>query len=128
QLTRDAAGITYAEFAARIYICRHRPDGRLQRQTRIRTLELCGVPRSEAVRAYFEWRDRIHQPNDPPLVRSGRFYYLRQNLTYIEQLDVSPRVRAYMRRAIERRYADVAAASAASDTKPLEFTELERTH
>lgn len=123
---RDLAGIAYAHFAARIYIGRHRPDGRLQRLCRIRTLELCGVPRPQAERAYVEWRDRVHQPEDPPLARAGRLYYLRQNLSFIDELDVSPRVRAYMKRTIERTYSDVAAEAVAARTAALEFRELER--
>jgi hypothetical protein len=128
QLVRDVVGIGYAQLACRIYISRHRPDGRLQRLTRIRTLELCGVPRPEAERAYVQWRDRVNQPDDPPLPRAGRLYYLRQNLNFIDELEVSPWVRSYMKRTIGRTYADVVPAAIAARTATLEFRELKRPH
>ena len=69
---RTSPGSAYAHFAANIYIGRHRRDSALPRETRMRTLELCGVPRARAERAYGEWRDRVNQPQDPPLVQAGR--------------------------------------------------------
>jgi hypothetical protein len=123
-LQRDAAGWLYAYFAARIYIGRHRLDSPLPASTRSGTLALCGVPRAEAERAYVAWRDRINQPQDPPLVRAGRLYYLRQNQAYIDELAVSPGMRARMKRMIERGYADVAGADAG--LRPLELGELTR--
>ncbi len=104
---RMAAGLAYGWFAARIYIARHSIDGRLQAETRIRTLELCGVGRPDAERAYRDWQNRVHQLQDPPLARAGRAYYLRQNLRYIDGLDLPDWVRQAMRRQLVAAYADV---------------------
>jgi hypothetical protein len=122
---RSVACVLYAQFAANVYIGRHRKDSKLPRRTRIGTLALCGVPHPTAVRAYYEWRDRVNQPEDPPLVRAGRVYYLRQNLSYIDELDVSERVRGYMKRVITRAYADASSAERAG-VPPLAFDELSR--
>lgn len=122
---RNAACVGYAHFAARLYIGRHSRDTALQRETRTRTLELCGVPRAAAERAYAGWQARTHQPLDPPLVRAGRRYYLKQNLSYVDELDVSPRMRAYMKRTIARAYPDAAGAGG-DDVAPLEFEDLLR--
>lgn len=125
---RRLACIGFAHFAARLYIGRHAKDGRLQRATRTRTLMLCGVPEAEARRAYTAWRDRTHQPEDPPLVRAGRRYYLRQMEGYIDELDVSARLRGYMKRVIRGGYSDVGGSqAAAAGDRTLEFSELERT-
>ncbi len=121
---RNLACLAYARFAAGLFIGRHARDGARQRETRIRTLELCGVPRERARQAYFQWRDRVNQREDPPLVRAGRHYYLKQNLSYVDELDVSVRMRAYMKRVIGRAYAD--AAAPAPGMTPLEFDELKR--
>lgn len=126
QLQRDAAGWLYAYFAARIYIGRHRLDSALPRATRVGTLALCGVPRAEAERAYAAWRDRVNQPQDPPLVRAGRLYYLRQNQSYIDELAISAGMRARMKRMVAKGYADVAGGEASVGVRPLEFSELRR--
>jgi hypothetical protein len=124
RVQRDVAGLLYAYFAARIYIGRHHLDSALPRATRVGTLELCGVPRQEAERAYVAWRDRFYQPQDPPLVRAGRLYYLRQNHAYIDEMAVSPRTRKRMKRMIEKGYADVAGGEAACGVRALELGEL----
>jgi hypothetical protein len=124
QVQRDVAGLLYAYFAARIYIGRHGLDSALPRATRVGTLVLCGVPRREAEGAYVAWRDRVHQPQDPPLVRAGRLYYLRQNHAYIDEMAVSPRARKRMKRMIEKGYADVAGGEAACGVRALELEEL----
>jgi len=129
---RTLACVAFARFAARLYIGRHAADGRLQRATRTRTLVLCGVEPPRAARAYRDWRDRIHQPEDPPLVRAGRRYYLRQMESYVDELEVGPRLRAYMKRVIAAGYADVVGAAALPrqsglEREPgLEFGELTR--
>jgi len=117
--------VGFAHFAARLYIGRHAKDGALQRGTRTNTLALVGVPMARAEQAYREWRDRVNQPEDPPLVRAGRRYYLRQMFEYVDELDVAPRLRAYMKRVIGAGYADVAADFAAGEPA-LEFRELTR--
>lgn len=124
-VVRAAACISYAHFASRIYIGRHKIDTPLQRRTRVGTLALCGVAYDQAERAYFEWRDGVNQDHDPPLVRAGRVYYLRQNLSYIDELDISPRLRSYMKRTIARGYVDAVTAER-SGVRPLEFEELSR--
>lgn len=125
RLARALACVSYARFAADVYIGRHNKDSRLRRRTRIGTLALCGVPHDDAERAYAEWCGRVNQPHDPPLVRAGRVYYLRQNLAYIDELEISDRLRAYMKRTIARGYADAAAAEHAG-VSPLEFDDLTR--
>jgi hypothetical protein len=114
RVQRDVAGWLYAYFAARIYIGRHRLDSPLPRATRVGTLALCGVSRAAADRAYVAWRDRVNQPQDPPLVRAGRLYYLRQNQSYIDELAVSAAMRSRMKRMIETGYA----ASPAANRRP----------
>lgn len=126
-LARAAACIGYAHYAASINMGgRHPKGGVLNRATRISVLELCGVPPAEARRAYAQWRDRVNCPDDPPLVRAARSYYLRLNCEYIDELDVSSRLRTYMKRTIERAYPDVAAAGRATPIRELEFDELTR--
>jgi hypothetical protein len=124
---RNAACVGFAHFAANLFIGRHSKDSRLTRGTRVRTLELCGVPRAEAEGAYVAWRDRTNQPEDPPLVQAGRVYYLKQMQSYVDDLPgVGPRMKAYMRRVIEAAYADAVVAMEQRGTKPLEFGELSR--
>jgi hypothetical protein len=125
-LVRELACVGFAHFAARLYIGRHSKDGALQRGTRTNTLALVGVPMERARRAYVEWRDRTNQPADPPLVRAGRRYYLRQMNGYIDELDVRPRLAAYMKRVIAAGYADVAAVAGDRGEPSLEFQELTR--
>ena len=105
---RVLACVGFAHFAARLYIGRHKKDGKPQRGTRVNTLVLCGVEPARARKAYDAWRDRVHQPVDPPLVRAGRRYYVRQMLEYVDQLEVPLRVRNYMKRVIAKGYDDVA--------------------
>lgn len=126
-IARNLACFGFAHFAANIFIGRHRKDSRLTRGTRVRTLELCGVPRAEAERAYVAWRDRVNQPEDPPLVQAGRVYYLKQMQSYVDELPgVGPRMKAYMRRVIEGAYEDAVVAMQRRGTKPLEFADLSR--
>lgn len=120
---RTPGCVGFAHFAARLYIGRHAKDGALQRGTRTNTLALVGVPMERARAAYAAWRDRVHQPEDPPLVCAGRRYYLRQMNEYVDELDIAPRVSAYMKRVIAAGYTDVATAAPAP---PLEFNELSR--
>src|SRR6185295_13816273 len=87
-IVRTLACLGYAHFAANIYIGRHWKDSKLPRETRIRTLELCGVPRQRAEEAYRQWRDRVNQPQDPPLVRAGRAYFIKCNHGYIDDLEI----------------------------------------
>lgn len=123
---RPIACAGFAHLAARIYIGRHSNDGRLQAGTRIRTLALCGVPMERAKRCYVEWRDRTNQPEDPPLVEAGRVYYLKNMLSYVDELAVGDRTKAYMRRVISKGYADAVAAVERRGTRPLEFADLTR--
>jgi len=123
---RNLACIGYARFAARLYIGRHRRDGSLQAGTRIRTLMLCGVEEPRAREAYRQWRDRVNQPDDPPLVQSARLYYVKQNFAYIDELDVSDSIRSYMKRAISATYGDVIRAEREGGLRPLELGELRR--
>ncbi|HWP66114.1 MAG TPA: diiron oxygenase [Candidatus Limnocylindria bacterium] len=125
-VARTLACLGYATFAANIYIGRHRKDSRLPRETRTRTLELCGVPRARAVEAYRQWRDRVNQPVDPPLVRAGRSYYLRCNHGYIDDLAAPAWLKQRMKRIIDAGYADVAGPGAGGEIAPLEFDELRR--
>jgi len=122
---RPVACALYAQFAANVYIGRHEKDSALPRRTRIGTLALCGVPVAEAEKAYREWRDRRNQPDDPPLVAAGRLYYLKQNLRFVDELPVGPRVRAYMRRTISHAYRD-ATKLADRGLRPLQFEDLSR--
>jgi hypothetical protein len=116
----------FAHFAASLFIGRHPRDSRLTRETRTRTLELCGVPRPRAERAYREWRDRVHQPVDPPLVHAGRKYYWKQMVSYVDALDVAERTRASMKRIIGRAYADAVVPERVDGVRALEFEELGR--
>lgn len=116
----------YARFAASLFIGRHRRDGRLPRETRTRTLELCGVPREEARRAYREWRDRVNQPEDPPLVQAGRLYYVKRNFDYVDGLPIGERTKRWMKRTIGSGYEDVIRAERSGRLRPLHFDELTR--
>lgn len=124
-VARTLACLGYAHFAANIYIGRHRRDSRLPRETRTRTLELCGVPRGRAVEAYRQWRDRVNQAEDPPLVKAGRAYYLKCNYGYIDDLPVPAWLNRRMKRIIARGYADVAHPGGRA-TAPLDFDDLVR--
>lgn len=124
-IARMLACLGYAHFAANIYIGRHRKDSRLPRETRTQTLELCGVPRARAVEAYRQWRDRVNQPEDPPLVRAGRAYYLKCNLGYVEDLAIPSWLKRRMIRVIADGYADVAR-PASGMVEPLDFDDLTR--
>ncbi len=125
---RNLACVGFAHFAASIYIGRHGRDTSPARQTRIRTLELCGVTREEATRAYYAWRDRVNQPEDPPLVEAGRVYYLKQICSYIDDLPaVGPGMKKYMRGVVEKAYHDAVLAVERRGTRPLEFADLSRT-
>lgn len=114
----------YARFAARLFIGRHRKDGRLPRETRARTLALCGVPLEEARRAYLAWRDRVHQPEDPPLVQAGRLYYVKRNFDYVDALPVPGWTRRWMKRTIGASYGDVIRAERSGELRPLHFEDL----
>ncbi len=106
RIEREAACWAFAHFAASLFIGRHGRDSRLTRETRIRTLELCGVGREQAVAAYQQWRDRVNQPQDPPTVRAGRRYYWRQMVSYVDALGVSERTARRMKRIIAASYPD----------------------
>ena len=121
-VVRTLACLGYAHFAANIYIGRHQKDSRLPRETRTRTLELCGVSRERAVEAYRQWRDRVNQPEDPPLVRAGRAYYLKCNLGYVDDLAIPTWLKRRMTRIIAAGYPDVAGRAA----EALAFDELTR--
>ncbi len=121
-LTRTLACFGYAHFVANVYIGRQRKDSKLPREARIRTLELCGVPRQRAADAYQQWRDRVNQPEDPPLVKAGRAYYLRCNHGFIDDLEIPAWLKQRMKAIIDAGYADVAGQT----PKPLEFDELTR--
>lgn len=121
-VVRTLACLGYAHFAANIYIGRHRRDSALPRETRIRTLELCGVPRARAVEAYRQWRDRVNQPEDPPLVRAGRAYFLRCNHGYIDDLAAPAWLKRRMKRIIDAHYTDILA----STVEPLALDDLTR--
>lgn len=123
-LAKRIACFGFAHFAASLFIGRHKRDSRKTRETRIRTLELCGVPRERAHRAYFEWRDRVNQPLDPPLVRAGRKYYWKQMSAYVDALDAPARSKAYMKRMIGSAYADARVPEDADGVKALEFEDL----
>lgn len=125
-LVKAVACLGYAFFAANLYIGRHRWDSRLPRETRIRTLELCGVDRARAVEAYRQWRDRVNQPQDPPLVRAGRSYYIKCNHGYIDDLDVPAWLKRRMKQIVDRAYDDVARPSGGGAVAPLEFEDLTR--
>ena len=122
-VARTLACLGYAHFAANIYIGRHKKDSPLPRESRTRTLELCGVPRARAVEAYREWRDRVNQPEDPPLVKAGRAYYLKCNDGYVDDLAAPAWLKARMKSIIAAAYADVARTR---DVEPLDFDDLTR--
>ena len=122
---RTLACLGYATFAANVYIGRSQKDSRLTREARTRTLELCGVPRARAVEAYRQWHERTNQPQDPPLVRAGRAYYLRCNEGYVDDMPIAPWLKRRMRRIIAAGYSDVASGDGAA-VAPLEFDELRR--
>ncbi len=123
---RVPACLGFAQFAASLYIGRHKRDGRLPAQTRTRTLMLCGIPAEDAQHAYRGWRDRTNQPEDPPLVRAGRLYYAKRNFEYIDSLDVPDWVRRSMKRTIRSGYGDVLRAERSGELRPLQLDELER--
>jgi hypothetical protein len=125
-LVRTLACLGYAHFAANIYIGRHQKDSRLPREARTRTLELCGVPHERAVEAYRQWRDRVNQPEDPPLVRAGRAYYLKCNLGYVDDLAAPAWLKRRMRRIIAAGYPDVARPAGGGIVEPLAFDDLTR--
>jgi hypothetical protein len=125
-VAKTLACLGYAYFASNVYIGRHRKDSKLPRETRTRTLELCGVPRERAVAAYREWRDRVNQPEDPPLVKAGRAYYLRCNHGYIDDLDAPAWLKRRMKTIIDAGYADVARPGDGSTVAPLELDDLTR--
>ena len=56
----------------------------------------------EAARAELDWVNRVHQPHDPPAQQARWRFFTRQNDRYIDELDVRPSVRSYMKRAIAR--------------------------
>jgi hypothetical protein len=124
-VSRILACLGYAHFAASLYIGRHKKDSRLPRETRTRTLELCGVPRAQAVEAYRLWRDRRHQPHDPPLVQAGRAYFVRCNHGYIDDLAVPQWLKRRMKTIIDAPYDDIVAA-ANGEVAPLELDDLTR--
>ena len=124
---RALACLGYGFFAANIYIGRHRRDSRLPRETRIRTLVLCGVPRARAEAAYAAWRDRRNQPQDPPLVRAGRAYFVKCNFGYIDDLAAPAWVKQRMKRIIGAEYGDVLVPSGDGVVpQPLELDDLTR--
>jgi len=123
---RIPACLAFARFAAGLYIGRHRRDGRLPRETRTRTLMLCGVPEAEARAAYRAWRDRTNQPDDPPLVQAGRLYYVKRNFEYVDSLDVPAWTKRRMKRVIASGYADVLRAERSGELRPLQLDDLER--
>ncbi|HEY8495069.1 MAG TPA: diiron oxygenase [Myxococcota bacterium] len=123
---RVPACLGYAHFAANVYIGRNLKDSRLPRETRTRTLQLCGVPRERAVEAYRAWHARVHQPEDPPLVKAGRAYYVKCNFQYVDDMPIAPWLKRRMKRIIESGYADVTARDGRSTVRPLEFRDLTR--
>ena len=125
-ITRTLACLGWAYFAASVFIGRHTRDSKLPRETRVRTLMLCGVPRERAMQAYVEWRDRVNQPEDPPLVQAGRSYFLKCNRGFIDDLDVPEWLKQRMRRIVDSGYQDLVTSSGARDVAPLEFEELTR--
>jgi hypothetical protein len=124
-VVRTLACLGYAHFAANLFIGRHQKDSHRTRDARMRTLELCGVSRTRALEAYRQWHGRVNQPEDPPLVRAGRAYYLRCNHGYVDDLAVPAWVKRRMKRVIDAGYADVARRD--GEVVPLEFDELRRT-
>lgn len=124
-LVRTLACLGYARFAASLFIGRHRNDSKLPREARIRTLELCGVPRDRAEEAYRQWRDRVNQPEDPPLVKAGRVYFLKCNHGFIDDLDAPAWVKRRMKRTLDAAYSDLTTARGGA-LQPLEFEELTR--
>jgi len=125
-LIRTLMCLGYAYFAANIYIARSQKDSRLTREARIRTLELCGVARERAVAAYRDWFGRTNQPEDPPLVRAGRAYYLRCNHGYIDDLAIPAWLKRRMKQIIDGGYTDVAESRGGGGV-PLRFDDLQRT-
>lgn len=125
-LSRMLACLGYAHFAANLYIGRHKTDSKLPRETRTGTLELCGVPRQRAVEAYRQWRDRRNQPQDPPLVKAGRAYFVRCNHGYIDDLDVPQWLKRRMKTIIDAPYTDLVASLDGEAVQPLELDDLTR--
>lgn len=126
-LRRTIACLGYAHFAAGIYIGRHGRTSRLPCATRARTLELCGVPRARAVAACRAWYGRVHQPDDPPLVRAGRAYYRQCNHRFIDDLAAPAWLKRRMKRILDAGYADVARPPGGEAVRPIELDELTRT-
>lgn len=124
-VVRTAACLGYARFAASLFIGRHQRDSQRTRTARIRTLELCGVARARAEEAYRQWHGRVNQPEDPPLVRAGRAYFLRCNHGYVDDLAAPAWVKRRMKGIIDAAYPDIA--SRRDEVVPLEFDELRRT-
>jgi hypothetical protein len=124
-VVRTLACLGYAHFAASLFIGRHRHDSRPTRTARIRTLELCGVPRARAEEAYRQWHGRVNQSEDPPLVRAGRAYFLRCNHGYVDDLAAPAWVKRRMKRIIDAAYPDVV--NRRGEVVALEFDELRRT-
>jgi hypothetical protein len=124
-VARTLACLGYAHFAVNLYIGRHRKDSRLPRETRTQTLQLCGVPRERAVEAYRQWRDRVNQPEDPPLVKAGRAYYVRCNHGYIDDLAIPAWLKARMKKIIDAAYTDVVGPDGRG-VAPFDFDELTR--
>jgi hypothetical protein len=120
-VTRTLACLGYAHFAASLYIGRHRRDSRLPRETRTQTLQLCGVARERAVEAYRQWRDRVNQPEDPPLVRAGRAYFIKCNHGYVDDLAIPAWLKGRMKRIVEASYQDIV-----RGVQALEFEDLTR--
>ena len=75
-----------------------------------------------AVDAYRQWRNRVNQPEDPPLVRAGRAYYMKCNRGYIDDLAIPAWLKRRMDRIIAAGYPDVARRA----DEALDFDELTR--
>lgn len=121
-LAKAAACLAYAHFAARIFIGRSYRMGRLPSETRIRTLELCGVPAERARDCLRQWQSRSNQPDDPPLVRAGRAYYVQCNNDFIDDLDAPAWVKRQMKRILLTGYRE--ANNDSGRVRPLEFEDL----
>jgi hypothetical protein len=125
-LVRTLACLGYARFAAGIYIGRHGTASRLPRETRARTLALCGVPAARARAACRDWFARVHQPEDPPLVQAGRAYYRKCNHKYVDDLAAPAWLKRRMKRIIDGGYRDVAGDNSGARSAPIAFDDLTR--
>jgi hypothetical protein len=124
---RSIASFFYAHYAARIDMAGRLGKGnKFSRQTRTSVLEMCGVPRERALRAYREWRGRVNQPHDPPHVQRARLYYLRLNQEFVDEWDLPDGMKRYVKNVIARAYTDVIQAEQKAALRPLEFGDLER--